>query len=230
MHNNLKNNWKKNEGATLGWSTRDLDCRLSSTTKWTKPQTHRRPTGENESWVVMWQSLAQDDNLSAGIRGHARAHSGIILEHLSKKKYKLKIFFVCLLVWHAVVVMVHAWMEIGRQLVGFSSLLPPCGAWEPSSGHQAWWQALSPCSQITHQDINGGERPCERRWFVLGNGSHMKHRSYWEHSPGKGREQVPSWWRTWQAAYRETVAVCISGWKEHGKWDQKSLINLFLKI
>ena len=102
MHNNLKNNWKKNEGATLGWSTRDLDCRLSSTTKWTKPQTHRRPTGENESWVVMWQGLAQDDNLSAGIRGHARAHSGIILEYLSKKKIYIKIFlcvFWCGMPW-----------------------------------------------------------------------------------------------------------------------------------
>lgn len=95
----------------------------------------------------------------------------------------------------------------------------------PGNQAQAWCQALSPCSHITHQDNNGGERPCERRWFVLGNGSHMKHRIYWHHSPGKGREQVPSWWRTWQAAYRETVAVCICGWKEHVKREQKCLLN-----
>ena len=65
------------------------------------------------------------------MQGHTQ---GLYWNTSLRKKIYIKIFFVCLLVWHAMVVMVHAWMEIGRQLVGFSSLLPPCGAWEPSSG------------------------------------------------------------------------------------------------
>ena len=39
-------------------------------------------------------------------------------------------------------------MYIREQTIGVISLLPPCGSGRSNSDHQAWWQTLSPLSQL----------------------------------------------------------------------------------
>lgn len=51
-------------------------------------------------------------------------------------------YFVCGCTLHG------SWVEARGHLVRASSLFPPCGLWESSSGHQAGWKCLFPLSPL----------------------------------------------------------------------------------